>query len=134
ENDIDSLDNIGIYGDRVIANQVISILDSVLINQLKPQNISCLVKVNDDNNAVLLLLKVDKIDLLSKEAKKEFVSILESILYETNNLSTRMQFIGVCNKNNTLEITQSPYRDIQTSYLLAYSSDLLDFYGTLNEE
>lgn len=128
QKDLDTLELNELSGNKTEAKSLKEFINASIIHQLKPENISYLLKENTQNNAVLLLVKYDKIDDFADEDKAEFVRTLKTFFNENSYYANKDFYIGVMNKHS-IKITETPQKGRTTKSYLAYDKDLVDFYG-----
>lgn len=127
ERDASALDTLPISGIDSIATRLDIVVTMSLLKQLKPENISYRVQANTAENKALVLVKFPKIDDLEKDARGDFVNMLEEYLVMDTFFRNKKVYIGVTNKNNSLKVTKVPERGLDKT--LAVPSNLYPFYA-----
>lgn len=125
--DIAVLDSLDVSGVDSIASELKELMNVMLLEQVKPEEIAYRVLQNEEGDKALILVKFRQIGDFTKEARMEFLELLELYVDVIDFFKDKQVYIGVKNKSS-LYITRTPEK-VDNSSFGATESDLLAFYA-----
>lgn len=110
-----------------IASDMDNLLSFALVDEAEADELHYLIKKNDGGDKILVMIKFPNIKKFEKDARKEFLSLVEEYISEVDFFDNRELYISIQDERS-IWITATP-NGTHTSKLLADENDLVDFYG-----
>lgn len=105
ENDIKKLTNRPDKESDSIAFRIKHYVDANVTDQMDRFNFKYFTSVKDGR--ILVLMKVDDLDKVSAEGRKDFISLIEDALYDSDYTADKGAYIGILNDFDT-ELVSTP--------------------------
>ena len=126
DNDMNMVDSLAISGVDSVAHYLKTYVSVMIIKDLNPEECHYRIIENETKDKALVLVMFPRVDDLSKDAKKDFRTLMEQAIEGENFFTGKQVYLGVKDKYG-LELTKAPGK--KNVGFLATTLDLLPFYG-----